>query len=561
MTDSLLKWSGALGKLTVGAGLGAAGLATAGFWGMDRVGHGVMDKRMRAQGLGTSIGGLQSFNVAYGRLGNTEAMLGAANTAKSSISSHERQALVNLGIAPADIDRLPSDELAALMVSKVKGKSNSIKDDRLYFTQMDALGVPLAHDDLNRIRGTSDAELGGLEKRRRADKPGMEISDADAKKWTDFVNKVAEVAKTIENKFTVKLSALAEPLSHLSDGVGKLADTFIEKDLGPWIDGLAAGLEDLNKVVAGEGFKGVTKAFLDDMKLAAEGTAKFVHGLAAAARWLGVSSAEAAVNPTGATGADSGDGGGSSPYGALYGPGGKRTAGSLSGKSPHRRLFGHPHVSVSHGGGGAAGGDDGSIDVGGDVGGGNNPTMGEMVAYARKRALAEGADPDIITGIMMQEGGLKHPGDRFARGRWGHPDPSRSGRLGTAYGPFQLRVAAGSGGGVGNQFLRAHPELHGIDSSSWKQQIDFAVHRAARTTSDWMAVGDSGGIGRIKQIGHGFNSRYSRQIQNSFSHKVDTEYGPQLPDHVVTHKKKVSIRSVPGSDVFAQSMSTRWGLV
>jgi hypothetical protein len=65
MTDSLLKWSGTLGKLTVGAGLGAAGLATAGFWGMDRVGHGVMDKRMRAQGLGTSIGGLQSFNVAY----------------------------------------------------------------------------------------------------------------------------------------------------------------------------------------------------------------------------------------------------------------------------------------------------------------------------------------------------------------------------------------------------------------------------------------------------------------------------------------------------------------
>jgi hypothetical protein len=116
-----------------------------------------------------------------GRLGNTEAILGAANTAKSSISSHERQALVNLGIAAADIDRLPSDELAALMVRKAKEKSNSIKDDRLYFTKMDALGVPLDHETLNRIRGTSDAELGGLEKRRRADKPGMEISDADAK--------------------------------------------------------------------------------------------------------------------------------------------------------------------------------------------------------------------------------------------------------------------------------------------------------------------------------------------------------------------------------------------
>jgi hypothetical protein len=272
MTDSLLKWGGIISKVTVGAALGAAGAGAAGFWGMDKLGHGVMDKRMRAQGLGTSIGGMQSFNTAYGRLGNTEGMLGAANTAKSSISSHERQALVNLGISPADIDRLPSDELAALMVQKV---------------QLDALGVPMSHEDMNRIRGTSDAELGGLEKRRRADKPGMEISDSDAKKWTDFVNKVAEVAKTIENKFTVKLSSLADPLSHLSDGVGKLADTFIEKDLGPWIDGLAEGLESLNKVVAGEGFKGVTKAFMDDMKLAAEATAKLVHGLASAAQASG----------------------------------------------------------------------------------------------------------------------------------------------------------------------------------------------------------------------------------------------------------------------------------
>jgi hypothetical protein len=148
--------------------------------------------------------------------------------------------------------------------------------------------------------------------------------------------------------------------------------------------------------------------------------------------------------------------------------------------------------------------------AGGDAQAGGNPTMAQMVAYARNQAIKSGVDPDIATGIMMQEGGLKKPGAKF--GPWGHSDPSKSGKPGTAYGPFQIRTSAQ--GGMGSDFLRAHPELNGkIDASSWQKQIDFSIHQMARSTSPWMAVGDSGGIGAIKRIGHGFNTRYAAEIE------------------------------------------------
>jgi hypothetical protein len=70
MTASLLSWGGTLAKFT-GVGLGAA---SAGLYGMDRMAQGVMSKRMRAQGLGTSIGGVASFETAFSRLGDTGAI-------------------------------------------------------------------------------------------------------------------------------------------------------------------------------------------------------------------------------------------------------------------------------------------------------------------------------------------------------------------------------------------------------------------------------------------------------------------------------------------------------
>jgi hypothetical protein len=135
MTTSLQSWAGTLGKLA----LGGAGIAGLGFWGMEAMGRGVMGKRMQAGGYGIGIGGLQSFQTNYARLGSTDEILGGATTAKSKINSAERRALVNLGISNADIDRLPADELAALEVRKFKQFSNSIKDDSLFYTRADAL--------------------------------------------------------------------------------------------------------------------------------------------------------------------------------------------------------------------------------------------------------------------------------------------------------------------------------------------------------------------------------------------------------------------------------------
>jgi hypothetical protein len=307
------------------------------------------------------------------------------------------------------------------------------------------------------------------------------------------------------------------------------------------------------------GFKETTKAFLDDMKLAAEGTAKFVHGLAAAARWLGVSSAEAAVNPTSPTGADSGGTGASSPGanagdgGSSGGAGGGGSGRSRGGRSPGARGGGS---SGGHGGGRTGrtiGGHEGSFPVHGDV--------GFAMRIAKDQLRQEGVPEEhldaaaaALVGNAIAESSLNH--------RAVHDSGTGYGIYGAGHGRRTKMFAWLAANGYakdsfeGQQRYMAHEAMH-----------DYPVsRRALMNATDPSVAGDvlerNFEAPKVNNNRHlAFHRAYSARNAGSAHKAVDTEYGPQLPDHVVTHKKKVSIRSVPGSDVFAQSMSTRWGLV
>jgi Phage tail lysozyme len=510
MTKSLLSWSGSLGKVVgigLGAGAGVMGLAAGGFWAMDKLGQGVGAKRMRAQGLGTSIGGVASFETAFARLGNTAQMLSGANVAKTDLSSQERRALANLGITDRQIDTLSSDELAALEIQKLKEKSNSIKDDKLFYPQMAALGVDLDHETLQTIRQTSNSELGDLEKRRRTDKPLMNITDADAKKWVDFTTTVAEVTRTIKNKFEVRLSELAPSLERLSKGLGTAADEFIKKDLGPWIDGLASGLESLSKTIGSDETKNIVRDFFDDMKTVAEKMVGLVHGLAAAAKWLGIATPGTAL----AAGSQS------------------SALSSLSGAS-----------ATALGKQGYGGGKQGFM--GGKWTGGAPGNTADAMAFAKDQLRKEGVSEEhldaaaaALVGNAIAESGL---------------NPGLIHDHGTGYGIYGARLDR-------RDRMLSWLSGHGFAKDSLEGQQRYQAHEAmtdkhyAASRRALMNATDPNIAGDI--VEHNFeHPRRDNDRHGAFKKAYDKR-------GATVTTKKVSIRNQPGGDIFAMGFGNVYG--
>ena len=301
---------------------------------------------------------------------------------------------------------------------------------------------------------------------------------------------MAETAATLKNKFEIRLSVLASPLSKLSTGVGKLADEFIDKDLGPWIDGLASGLDSMTKAVGTDEAKGAMTGFIADVKAMTQGTIGLVHGLASAARWLGIATPAAASTLEAAGKTSAPFGMGPLQDGQSW-PGGGTTA--PAGMGPLQSGQSWPGKRASAG---------------------ESP---EVIAFIRKEAIARGINPDTAVAVARSEG-LR--GFDPATGNWS----TGSNDAGTSFGPFQLHYASNIPGfrsrGLGDAFTR-DTHLDARKMENWKAATDYALDRAKKEHS-WRAW-------------HGFNR-----------HPASEGLDYQPPAAPATVKKKVSIRSMPG---------------
>jgi hypothetical protein len=368
---------------------------------------------------------------------------------------------------------------------------------------MAALGVDLDHATLQTIRQTSNSELGDLEKRRRTDKPLMNITDADAKKWVDFITTVAEVTRTIKNKFEVRLSELGPSLERLSRGLGLAADEFIDKDLGPWISGLAEGLESLSKTVDSDSTKRIVRAFFDDMKIVAESMAKLVHGLADAARWLGI------ANPAGTLATAGGENfGGTDQERAAWGGGGG--------------------ARLRHGGG----------RVSGDVeGGGNGSPAPVDPNNPVLRAIHKSAGGDPWVEKTMQ--GI-YSGESAHKNRWDVGDVNDGG----AYGPFQFNMGRGR---LGDDFQR-DTGLDPRNPSSLQSMADYTAKklRSMRTRGQSPV-----------SVWHGLAHTHN-PLRGGYAPGLKLQGETPAPAAPVT-TKKVSIRNQPGGDIFAMGFGNVYG--
>lgn len=134
--------------------------------------------------------------------------------------------------------------------------------------------------------------------------------------------------------------------------------------------------------------------------------------------------------------------------------------------------------------------------------GGDGSNIAQRLAFYRQYAASKGVDPDLVSGIVMREGGSQ--ANRMKQ--WSNSDPGKDG-VGTAYGDFQLNVGSERNPRMGNDFLKKGIPM---DAAHWKEQGMFAIDQMKNgRVHEWSSVKDNGGIAAISRIGSNEWSRHS----------------------------------------------------
>ncbi len=120
---------------------------------------------------------------------------------------------------------------------------------------------------------------------------------------------------------------------------------------------------------------------------------------------------------------------------------------------------------------------------------------GNIAQYIAARAQALGIDPNVALRVAAHEG----------LNAFNPNAPDRGGDGGSSFGPFQLHYGGinpkMANPGLGDEFTAA-TGLSAQDPSTWRQQVDFALQKAAQGGwSPWMGA-KAAGVGPWQGIGH-----------------------------------------------------------
>lgn len=165
--------------------------------------------------------------------------------------------------------------------------------------------------------------------------------------------------------------------------------------------------------------------------------------------------------------------------------------------------LGAPFLADRVGGGGGGGGGLGPVDVGSGSGQGYEKagaTKQQIADYIKEAAAKRGIDPNTAVAVAKSEGLNQYVGDR-----------------GSSFGPYQLHyggLASGgmAGKGEGDNFT-AKTGLDARDSSTWKQQIDYALDTAKK--NGWGAWHGAARVGISERQGLNVNPTTPGSITNN----------------------------------------------
>ena len=492
-TAALLRWSGI--TALVGGGIWGAGTL-----GMDALGKSVLNDRSAAMGAGTTYGGRQAFNVAFGRFGNPEGVLGKVSELQASAN---HTALRNLGLSEDEIRNSDPADLAArayeMLGEKARRTPKHMLGDMMRANRLDEVF------DIGQARQAGQAsgtgEMGELQGAFKKNRGRFNLSDETTRAWAKFTMNMEIASGVLKKTFAGALAKLTPCLTKLSESFTALIEK-LGAENGPLarvLEDLDHWLEEVTKNVTEEQLEQWIRQFMDGVRDLAKGTGDLTKALANLLRWFGITPAHAS------TGGGDGGGGGGIGSGAMQSHGspsdqgstgkgsGAQGGGTAGGQTP---AAGHSYQGTGKGGGAATGR--------GALGGSTGPGSGEGPSGAGGTMSTGDAGPLDLSPVSGDYGvnsrGVqnRNPGNIMA-GSWANAHG--------AVGSAGVDYAPGGGGAHGVAVFPSHEAgfkaMEDLARAKYNAGQRSAYDLISRPGSGWTPGNPQAGANIAKAMGIG----------------------------------------------------------
>lgn len=271
-----------IGKALTKMGVIGFGAASAGIYGLNRLGQSAVSNQRSARGIGLTQGEIKAFNLDFGRYIN-ESALGNMASAQSDYSKMARLAQAT-GMSISEVQSAGADILAIRSAEKLRSWYNSGGPKTAQTLSAAGFGeIGYSMEDARRIGAMSDAELAQAKGAYGKDKNSLSINDSAVDKWYELTRAMGRAGETIETALTNKLDVLGPLLGDLTTNLADRLSTWIkdlpEADIKAFTDGVK---EVANYISKGELLKNI-----EDFGVAVGDVTHFVaHSLDILPDWM-----------------------------------------------------------------------------------------------------------------------------------------------------------------------------------------------------------------------------------------------------------------------------------
>jgi len=217
-------------------------------------------------GTGSSFGGFNAFNISarYASI-NPDAIINNVARGKYDRTSLQWQGIRTLGVS----HNIDTTEMSmAVIVATAKWAKKQTEFNLDIMAEATGINSLLNNDEIHSLRNMSQSDLDKMEDNYKLNKDRMSLKVDEAREWTVFTTKLSIMNKTIQTRFTSKLTPLAKKITEFSD---VLVTRFIQLMNTPFADNMFNLYGDMFKKF----FMEVGSSILDDILTFQEWMKKF----------------------------------------------------------------------------------------------------------------------------------------------------------------------------------------------------------------------------------------------------------------------------------------------
>ena len=267
--EKLTKEITGIGKFLFKLGAIGFGTASAGVYGLDRLGQSAVTNQRSARGIGLTQGAVKAFNQDFGRYINESTLGNMANAQSDTnkwafLSSATKMSISDARGAGADTLAIRSSE----NLRKWMNTPGLHTDQTLWSSGFGAIGYSM--EDARRIGAMSDAELAQAKGAYGKDKNTFDITGQAVDKWYALTNAIERAGNTIDKALTEKLSALGPSIGELTSAISGDVTKLINSITPEQLDTFRKGIDTFTTYMGSSDFKQDMGSFVSGIKDLAE---------------------------------------------------------------------------------------------------------------------------------------------------------------------------------------------------------------------------------------------------------------------------------------------------